>query len=101
MMIVKGSLNHSTCGRRKKSIGTMNTKRTKRLDTSHTTMSQPPPLAHTIGQNYPSHVSSRPPSMAQTPRIQREKSEKYTVAIAYNKGAYQVIPNEDIKYIGK
>ena len=28
-------------------------------------------------------------------------SKKYTVAPAYNKGAYQVIPNTDIKHIGK
>jgi hypothetical protein len=31
----------------------------------------------------------------------QEVSKKYTVAIAYNKGAYQVIPNENIKDIGK
>jgi len=30
-----------------------------------------------------------------------EASRKYTVAPAYNKGAYQVIPREDIKHIGK
>ena len=31
----------------------------------------------------------------------REISKGYTVAPAYNKGAYQVIPNTDIKHIGK
>ena len=31
----------------------------------------------------------------------KEVSKNYTVAIAFNKGAYQVIPNRDIKHIGK
>ena len=30
-----------------------------------------------------------------------EESKKFTVAPAYNKGAYQVIPKSDIKHIGK
>ena len=30
-----------------------------------------------------------------------EESKKFTVAPAYNKGAYQVIPKKDIKWIGK
>ena len=30
-----------------------------------------------------------------------EESKKFTVAPAYNKGAYQVIPKEDIEWIGK
>lgn len=31
----------------------------------------------------------------------KEISKQYTVSIAYNKGAYQVIPNSDIEHIGK
>jgi hypothetical protein len=31
----------------------------------------------------------------------QEVSKQYTVSIAYNKGAYQVIPKKDIKHIGK
>ena len=30
-----------------------------------------------------------------------EESKKFTVAPAYNKGAYQVIPRGDVKHIGK
>ena len=30
-----------------------------------------------------------------------EASKKFTVAPAYNKGAYQVIPQGDVKWIGK
>ena len=98
-MIVKGSLNYSISGRKKKSIGTTkNTKIQKVMeDSGRSSLSRPLPMAHTIRQNYP----SAPISMGQTPRIQREKSDQYTVAIAYNKGAYQVIPKDDIKHIGK
>ena len=31
----------------------------------------------------------------------REISKQYTLAPAYNKGAYQVIPRSDLKHIGK
>ena len=31
----------------------------------------------------------------------REISKQYTLAPAYNKGAYQVIPKSDLKHIGK
>ena len=36
-----------------------------------------------------------------TPEERRRSSSQYTIAPAYNKGAYQVIPKKDIKYIGK
>jgi len=41
------------------------------------------------------------PKASATVKKEYPKLEGYTVAIAYNKGAYQVIPNSDIKYIGK
>lgn len=31
----------------------------------------------------------------------KQISSKYTVSVAYNKGAYQVITDDNIKYIGK
>ena len=31
----------------------------------------------------------------------KEVSKNYTVSIAYNKGAYQVIPKDDVEHIGK
>ena len=98
-MIFHGSLNHSLSGRKKKSIGKRgkSTNQKQREDPTRGTWSPPPPMAHTIRAQYP----SAPTSMGQTPRIEREKSDKYTVAIAYNKGAYQVIPKDDIKHIGK
>ena len=53
-------------------------------------------------EKYPSLVSSS----GHTPTkyddsYKQEVSKNYTVAIGYNKGAYQVIPNKDIKSIGR
>jgi hypothetical protein len=31
----------------------------------------------------------------------QEVSKQYTVSVAYNKGAYQVIPRQEVKDIGK
>lgn len=31
----------------------------------------------------------------------QEVSKNYTVSIAYNKGCYQVVPNDDIQHIGR
>ena len=36
-----------------------------------------------------------------TPELKKEVSSRYTVAPAYNKGAYQVIPRDEVKDIGK
>lgn len=47
---------------------------------------------------YPSYESTAP---IEGTAVQRQKSSKYTVAIAYNKGAYQVIPTDEIKNIGR
>lgn len=36
-----------------------------------------------------------------SPEERRRISSQYTIAPAYNKGAYQVIPKDDIKHIGR
>lgn len=53
--------------------------------------------------NYPSATLSKPSSSHST--LSKEErvqiSSQYTVAPAYNKGAYQVIPKDNIKHIGR
>ena len=49
-------------------------------------------------------IPSMPVGEYKTPAdksFKKEVSKQYTVSIAYNKGAYQVIPNKEVKYIGK
>ena len=51
-------------------------------------------------EKYPSLITSKPFNFVDT-SYQQEISKQYTVAVAYNKGGYQVIPNTQIKDIGK
>ena len=51
-------------------------------------------------KKYPSMTSSKY-SPQKDSNWKLEESKKFTVAPAYNKGAYQVIPKKDIKWIGK
>jgi hypothetical protein len=51
-----------------------------------------------------SAIPSMPIGEYKTPTdnsYKQEVSKQYTVSIAYNKGAYQVIPKKEIKDIGK
>ena len=52
-------------------------------------------------QRYPSATVTSVHTPAQDTSYKREVSSQYTVAIAYNKGAYQVVSPNDIKHIGK
>ena len=103
-MIVQGSINYTTSGRKRKA-----TKRVKKA--SHQPKAEgvgPSPRAlallptpyrrETI--DYPSQ-----PMMGVAGKVdesyKKEVSQSYTLAPAYNKGAYQVISKENIKHIGK
>ena len=90
-MIVKGSLNYDQFGRKRKKKTTKARKstnqRTKTFKSSNKTI-------------YP----SAKPTEYKTPEdtsYKKEISKQYTVSIAYNKGAYQVIPKSEVKDIGK
>jgi len=51
-------------------------------------------------KKYPSLLTNKPMVVEDT-SYQREVSKNYTIAVAYNKGGYQVIPTDQVKYIGK
>lgn len=52
-------------------------------------------------EKYPSLESSRGYCPVPDNSYKQEASKNFTVAIGYNKGGYQVIPNSEIKDIGK
>tara|TARA_B110001454_G_C12630303_1_gene396628 strand:- start:510 stop:824 length:315 start_codon:yes stop_codon:yes gene_type:complete len=52
-------------------------------------------------KKYPSLPISSGYSPLPDTSYKKEVSKNYTVAIGYNKGGYQVIPNKEIKDIGK
>jgi len=52
-------------------------------------------------QEYKSAPLTPAVQTVQDDSYKKEISSQYTVSIAFNKGAYQVVPNSDIKHIGK
>jgi hypothetical protein len=50
---------------------------------------------------YPSYSGSTKYQPTEDQSWKQEASKNFTVAPAYNKGAYQVIPSTDVKHIGK
>ena len=91
-MIIKGNMRYSPSGRKRKT----NAYKKKRKPNSRLEEIK----AHR--EKYPSlPIGSTKPTEPVDNSYKQEVSKKYTVAIAYNKGAYQVIPNENIKDIGK
>ena len=101
-MIVKGSMNYTYSGRKKRSYAkTRKVKETKDLDRntnnsrSRSTVDYPSATSHTRN----GHVSTKVDE--QYAQARRDVSSSYTIAPAYNKGAYQVISKDNTKDIGK
>lgn len=97
-----GSLRYDPTGRKRKSPG-LKTKR--KLKPKF----QPLVLEKTLAQQridefnakYPSFNGSTKYQSGEDQSWKQEASKNFTVAPAYNKGAYQVISSTDIKHIGK
>lgn len=91
--MIKGSMMYDQYGRKRK---------VKKL---YTKAKQPDFVAQSKKTMKPTvEIPSMPVGEYKTPAdksFQKEVSKQYTVSIAYNKGAYQVIPNKEVKYIGK
>ena len=108
-MIIKGSMNYDRHGRKRKNRPT-----SKRRSSNGSGQRTFVPIVqdHSLPSS-PILEASRKhrekyPSMPigeYTPdkdtSYKKEVSKSYTVSIAYNKGAYQVIPKDDVEHIGK
>ena len=102
-MIIKGSIGYEQHGRKRKRL------RTKRK-TSKSTWTTKGAVAQ-MGERRTCtakvadsiSVSSTNAGKGTMPdnSWKLEISKKYTIAPAYNKGAYQVIPRDDVEHIGK
>ena len=102
-MIIKGSLNYDSHGRRRKTV------RTKRR--SHKSKWTKVGAVAQQGEHRTCNAKvagSIPVSSTNAGKGTKvdnswklEISKKYTIAPAYNKGAYQVIPRDDVEHIGK
>ena len=96
-MIIQGSMRYSPSGRKRKTNAYKKRARPKFVAQKSKNFKKPdttpeiPSLIHSSKTKYKSEDNS----------WKLEESKKWTVAPAYNKGAYQVIPKGDVKWIGK
>ena len=95
-MIIQGSMRYSPSGRKRKT----NAWKTTRAKKSTTQMKKTFAPSTETKKEYPSMKTSKYSTPVDN-SWKIEESKKFTVAPAYNKGAYQVIPASDIKHIGK
>lgn len=95
-MIIQGSMRYSPSGRKRK---TNAWKKTKAKPSNVNLKKTFKPSTETK-KEYPSMKTGKYSSPVDN-SWKLEESKKFTVAPAYNKGAYQVIPASDIKHIGK
>jgi hypothetical protein len=98
-MIIHGALNYDASGRKKKTTN----KRSFKRFTGNGVNSIP---TYEYRRGRTDHIRSLDTSTCATTvnreaEVKKEVSKNYTVAVAYNKGAYQVIPKNGIKDIGK
>lgn len=95
MAITFGSLRHTTSGRKRKPLpkAKQYIPEFKELETRASYRRETP--------YYPSAKAKSTYTSAPDNSYRVEESKNFTIAPAYNKGAYQVINNTDIKDIGR
>ena len=95
MAIIRGSMKHTFSGRKRKQIS-----KAKQIQkVQFYTLNREEPVRRETKQ-YPS-APMTPYKPAKDETYKQEISAEYTIAPAYNKGAYQVIAKDDIVNIGK
>ena len=101
-MIVKGSMNYTTSGRKKKSIVANKRKKHPFVPLYDSKKEFKPAWWQKEVHKWKS-APFRPASLRniEDTSYKKEISKQYTIAPAYNKGAYQVINPENIKDIGR
>ena len=92
------AMNYTLCGRKRKTNAWKAPKAKTMADFNWSTPSQNTVVRQT--KSYPS-APMTPAGKLEDTSWKREESKNFTVAPAYNKGAYQVIPRSDVQHIGK
>ena len=102
-MIINGSLNYDSHGRKRKTVRKKRTTQQSKWKSLGAVAQQGERRTCTAKVADSISVSSTSAGKGTMPDNSwiLEISKKYTVAPAYNKGAYQVIPREDVEHIGK
>ncbi len=110
-MIVNCSMRYSPSGRKRKTNAWKKAKRpdfvaqeTKKFKGAVAQSGERVLCKHEVVGSIPSSSTSNKSTSSKTTLTKEERleiSKNYTVAPAYNKGAYQVIPKGDVEWIGK
>ena len=101
-MIIQGSMRYSVNGRKKKNAHLYRKKRQSNKMTKGAVAQQGERRTCTakVAGSIPVSSTNAGKGTAVDNSWKVEISKKYTVAPAYNKGAYQVIPPTDVEHIG-
>tara|TARA_R100000479_G_scaffold174566_1_gene123073 strand:- start:28 stop:336 length:309 start_codon:yes stop_codon:yes gene_type:complete len=102
-MIIKGSLNYDSHGRRRKTVRTKRKTHKSKWTKVGAVAQQGERRTCTakVAGSIPVSSTSAGTGTKVDNSWKLEISKKYTIAPAYNKGAYQVIPRDDVEHIGK
>tara|TARA_B100000575_G_scaffold279155_1_gene267210 strand:+ start:62 stop:370 length:309 start_codon:yes stop_codon:yes gene_type:complete len=102
-MIIKGSLNYDSHGRRRKTVRAKRKIQKSKWTKVGAVAQQGEHRICTakVAGSIPVSSTNAGKGTKVDNSWKLEISKKYTVAPAYNKGAYQVIPREDVEHIGK
>lgn len=95
--MIYGDMRRLPSGRKKTYNAWSSKKRTQRKFEEYV----PPKTYRRECVEYPSADCSGLSTHKDSSTYRQEESKKFTVAPAYNKGAYQVVSSEDVEYIGK
>ena len=98
-MIIYGSIKHTYSGKKKKPRKSASSNNKPNYKWETLKMERSDYLRET--PNYPSFKGELVPLTHTDNAYKKEISKGYTISVAYNKGAYQVISDENIKDIGK
>ena len=102
-MIIKGSLNYDSHGRRRKTVRTKRRSHKSKWTKVGAVAQQGEHRICTakVAGSIPVRSTNAGKGTKVDNSWKLEISKKYTIAPAYNKGAYQVIPRDDVEHIGK
>ena len=102
-MIIKGSLNYDSHGRRRKTVRTKRRSHKSKWTKVGAVAQQGEHRICTakVAGSIPVSSTNAGKGTKADNSWKVEISKQYTIAPAYNKGAYQVIPRKEVKDIGK
>ena len=102
-MIIKGSLNYDSHGRRRKTVRTKRKSHKSKWTKVGAVAQQGEHRICTakVAGSIPVSSTNAGKGTKSDNSWKVEISKQYTIAPAYNKGAYQVIPRKEVKDIGK